>query len=138
MPVSIDHVYNANDAIVHEDAEGQVNNANDSGGNYFGLGVGWRTNYHQRVFQWRCDDATGDSNYYIWEDGDGTDHYFNKSGTNTYKDEEGLEMTLKTNGSGDSTFTLKTKKGNTSYFDSNGRLTRIENNQARPAVYLYL
>ena len=130
MPVSIDHVYNANDAIVHPDAEGQVNNANDSGGNYFGLGVGWRTNYHQRVFQWKCDDATGDSNYYIWEDGDGTDHYFKKSSTSTYKDEEGLEMTLKTNGSGDSTFTLKTKKGNTSYFDSKGRLTKIENNQA--------
>lgn len=40
MPVSIQHVYNLNDAIVPSDN----NNSNDSGGNSFGMGYGWRTN----------------------------------------------------------------------------------------------
>ena len=38
-----------------------------------GLGYGWRTNYNQRVYVWEKD-----SDFYIWEDEDGTDHYFEK------------------------------------------------------------
>ena len=53
MPVSIDLVYNASDK-----------NSDD-----YGVGNGWRTNYHQRVY------ADG-TNYYVWEDSDGTRHYF--------------------------------------------------------------
>ena len=129
MPVSISHVYNANDAIVHEDLEGEVNNANDSGGNFFGLGIGWRTNYHERVFKWICDDVTGADNYYIWEDGDGTDHYFKKSSGSTYKDEDGMELTLKIDSDADLKFSIKDKNGNARYFDTNGRLVKIENKQ---------
>ena len=129
MPVSISHVYNANDAIVHEDLEGEVNNANDSGGNFFGLGVGWRTNYHERVFKWVCDDVTGADNYYIWEDGDGTDHYFKKSSGSTYKDEDGMELTLKTDLEEPLKFSIKDKNGNARYFDVDGRLVKIENKQ---------
>lgn len=74
MPVAIQHIYNAN----------------DKQDNPFGSGYGWRTNYNQLVYQWEAD-----TSYYVWEDGDGTKHYFKYSSSNTYKDEDGLEMALK-------------------------------------------
>ena len=137
-PVSIEHIYNANDAIVPPDkqyTEGdpddttpeiESNNSNDSGGNYFGLGIGWRTNYHQRVFRWACSDASNASNYYVWEDGDGTDHYFEKVSAVKYQDEDNLDLTLHIDDDG---YRIVDKQENTLYFDSLGRLTRSENNQ---------
>ena len=109
MPVTITHVYNSND--------GQKNE--------FGMGYGWRTNFNQRVYYWDHPDAAG--NYYVWEDSDGTAHYFYKQSTNTYLDEDGLQLTLEVTNTG---YTIKDPYGNTSYFDSSGRLTKIENNQA--------
>ncbi len=120
MPVSISHIYNANDSTAPNDD----NNANDSSGNGFGLGYGWRTNYNQLVYQW-----SKNSNYYVWEDSDGTDHYFYYTSANTYKDEDGLELTLTTNGSGTQKYKITDKYGNASYFDTQGRLTKLENNQ---------
>ena len=38
LPVSIQHIYNLNDSTAPSDD----NNANDTGGNYFGMGNGWR------------------------------------------------------------------------------------------------
>ena len=109
MPVSVQHVYNLN----------------DSSNNSFGMGYGWRTNFNQRVYQW-----SENTNYYVWEDSDGTDHYFLYSSSSTYKDEDGLELTLKTNGSGTTKYSITDKYGNISYFDTYGRLTKIQNNQA--------
>ena len=121
MPVSINHIYNLNDSKKITDS----NNANNTAGVFFGLGCGWRTNFHQRVYQWDVDD-----DYYVWEDSDGTDHYFLYSSANTYKDEDGMELTLKTNGSGTGKYTITDKNGNISYFDTTGRLTKQSNNQA--------
>ena len=112
MPVTISHVYNTNDSTE----------------NLFGMGYGWRTNFNQRVSHWDEDRAYGD--YYVWEDSDGTDHYFQKESYQTYKDEDGLELTLKTNGSGTEKYSITDKYGNVSYFDTYGRLTKQTNNQA--------
>ena len=115
MPVSISHVYNANDAQ----------------NNLFGMGYGWRTNYNQRVYVWEEDNS-----YYVWEDSDGTLHYFyqavDESGnavSDTYLDEDGLYLTLTTGGTGDSTYILEDQYGNKSYFNAAGRLVKIANNQ---------
>ena len=107
-PVSISHIYNSNDA----------------GENLFGMGYGWRTNYNQRVYVWEKD-----SDFYIWEDEDGTDHYFEKQSDGTYKDEDGLELTLTDTGSGTEKYIIQDKNGNKTYFDTLGRLTKISNNQ---------
>ena len=108
MPVSISHIYNAN----------------DSANNKFGLGYGWRTNFNQLVYQW-----SKDTNYYVWEDADGTSHYFKKESNGIYKDEDGLELTLTTGGSGTTKYCITDKYGNASYFDTYGRLTEQRNNQ---------
>ena len=112
MPVSINHVYNANDTT----------SAN------FGMGNGWRTNFNQRVYQY-----TENTLYYVWEDADGTAHYFYYDSANTYKDEDGLELTLKTNGSGEQKYSITDKYGNISYFDTTGRLRKQKNNQKAPS-----
>ena len=109
MPVAISHVYNANDSM----------------NNLFGMGYGWRTNYNQRVYQW-----SQNTNYYVWEDSDGTRHYFYKTSAGTYLDEDGLYLTLTTHGTGTSTtYQITDQYGNKSYFDTDGRLVKIENNQ---------
>ena len=109
-PVNIQHVYNANDA---QD-------------NRFGMGFGWRTNYNQLVYK-------PDSNIdrYVWEDEDGTRHYFDPTGTaNEYEDKEGLGITLKRTASGTKyTYTLTDASDNVAYFDTEGRLYKIKNDQ---------
>lgn len=118
MPVSISHIYNANDA------------ANNS----FGMGYGWRSNFNQLVYQWDEDsDGTiqSDEIYYVWEDTDGTKHYFKKVSTNKYEEEDDSTLVLTVSGSGSSkTVTITDKNDNKSYFDSKGRLYKLENNQA--------
>ena len=108
MPVSIQHVYNSNDRGVKT----------------FGLGYGWRTNYNQRVYEWSKNSA-----YYVWEDEDSTKHYFLYESSGKYKDEDGLELTLTTTGSGTTTYCIKDKYGNKRYFDAKGRLSKLQNNQ---------
>ena len=127
MSVAVSHVYNLNDVTVPND----LNNSNDSGGNTFHMGYGWRTNYNQILYQWTVTDpnTTVPGTYYIWEDSDGTDHYF-RNDNGTLKDEDGLDLTLTTNGTGAEKYCITDKKGNKTYFDSSGRLTKLSNNQA--------
>ena len=129
MPVSISHVYNLNDVITPDDN----NNSNDSAGNAFGVGLGWRTSYNQLLYHWEIDGATeGDlvADYYVWEDADGTDHYFEFIGNGTYKDEDGMELTLTVNGTGNEKYCISFKDESSMYFDTLGRLTKFSNYQA--------
>ena len=114
MPVSISHIYNAN----------------DSANNDFGLGYGWRTNYNQRAYKSTL--ANLDKEYYVWEDADGTDHYFYyDSKVGKYVDEDGLELTMTlSNGLPEK---ITNKDGNTYHFDAKGRLKKLENNQSTPS-----
>ena len=109
MPAAIKHVYNAND---------KDNNA-------FGMGYGWRSNYNQLVYPFAAD-----SSYYVWEDEDGTRHYFKNKSSGTYEDEINQGLILTTTGSGNEKYCITDKKDNKSYFDTDGRLRRISNNQA--------
>ena len=110
MPVSIQHIYNANDHT----------------SNRFGIGNGWRTNYNQLVYEW-----LEDSNYYVWEDSDGTKHYFLRQSDGSYQHEDDPNLVLTTTGSGTQKYCITDKNGNKSYFDDCGRLTKIENNQQK-------
>ena len=76
MPVSVTHVYNSCDA----DA------------NPFFCGYGWRTNFHQTLHKEYLDTTV----YYVYTDGDGTEHWFKPttSAATKYTDESGLSMEL--------------------------------------------
>ena len=122
MPVSISHVYNLNDAIAQ--------NTNDNT-NPFGMGHGWRTNFNQRI----TSTYINSHKYYIWEDSDGTSHYFYNESYGVFKDEDGLELTLRSVNVQSNTgviggqYSITDKGGNISVFDGNGRLIRMLNNQ---------
>ena len=79
MPVSIKHVYNS---CLSES-------------NPVSCGNGWRTSMHQQVNKQTIDST----NYYVWLDGSATEHYFPISGSQPYKDAEGMELKLTTSGS---------------------------------------
>ena len=76
MPVAISHVYNS---CLSES-------------NPVSCGNGWRTNMHQSV----CRKAIGSTNYYVWTDGDATEHFFAISGSQPYTDAEGMSLKLTT------------------------------------------
>ena len=99
MPISISHIFNSNDSTV----------------NQFGLGNGWRTNFNQSITATTHENSNSP---YIWEDGDGTKHYFYyDSASSAYKDEDGLGLTLEVSSNG---YEITDKYGNLSRFDSNG------------------
>ena len=60
--------------------------------NEVGCGYGWRTSMHQSV---RVQNYSG-TDYYVWQDGSGTEHFFKKSGEEPYKDAEGQDLELRT------------------------------------------
>lgn len=74
MPVSVSHYYNS--------CLSKYNSYN--------CGFGWKTDAHQKV----TSRTHNSNNYYVWEDGDGTEHHFLASGSQPYKDDEGMEMEL--------------------------------------------
>ena len=82
MPVSITHYYNSCDADKNE----------------FGLGYGWRTSLHQTLHK---ENLNGEE-YYVYTDGDGTEHYFEAAETSEddddaqadYTDMSGLSLKL--------------------------------------------
>ena len=75
MPVSVTHVYNSCDADKNE----------------FFCGYGWRTNFHQTLHK----ELLNETIYYVYTDGDGTEHWFKPDeNSGNYKDESGLSMEL--------------------------------------------
>ena len=103
-------------------------NANDKGNNSFNMGYGWRSNFNQLVYRW-----SEDSSYYVWEDGDGTRHYFKYKSTGVYENELDSKMTLTTTGGGGTVYCISEEGSSIkTYFDGYGRLSQITNYQASP------
>ncbi len=75
-PVSVNHYYNSCRC----------------GDNNYGSGYGWKTDAHQKITAL----TLNDTNYYVWEDGDGTEHFFEYTGgSGPFKDAEGMELELR-------------------------------------------
>lgn len=76
MPVSVTHYYNSCDADQDE----------------FGLGYGWRTNFHQTLHKAYINEEI----MYVYTDGDGTEHWFevDEDDSTQYVDMSGLNLTL--------------------------------------------
>lgn len=89
MPVSVTHYYNS---CLSESDEVHC-------------GMGWRTSAHQSVYK----ASIGDDSYYVWTDGDGTEHYFKISGDQPYEDSEGMSLKLRVQAS---TITIEDKGHN--------------------------
>lgn len=79
MPVSINHYYNS-----------CLSDKNE-----YHCGFGWKTSSHQKIETREHNDR----DYYVWVDGDGTEHFFEKTGSQPYEDSEGMELKLTYNNS---------------------------------------
>lgn len=95
-------------------------------------GKGWRLNIQQRIIKissgsTELDTLLYNAGYrYIYEDMDGTAHYFlQKEGTtDTYVDEEGLELTLTISSNSNEKYQLKDADGGRVTFDAEGYLQK--------------
>jgi len=74
MPVSVKHIYNSCQSLSDD----------------FGCGLGWRTSLHQIVRQ----ETVASDTYYVWQDGEGTDHFFKKTSAQPYSDSEGMQLKM--------------------------------------------
>ena len=77
MPVSVSHIYNSC--------------LSDDNSAYCGLG--WRLSLNQSLRK----ETILSQEYYIWQDGDGTEHYFEITGDAPYSDSEGMQLKLAVN-----------------------------------------
>ena len=73
-PISVNHYYNS-----------CLSTANT-----YNCGFGWKTDAHQKVTAL----TLNNKKYLVWEDGDGTEHFFDWSGSQPFKDVEGMELKL--------------------------------------------
>ncbi len=116
MPVSLEHVYN-----------GYMADKNAS--TYPHSGRGNKLSLQQTV---KTTDISGYP--YVYEDGDGTQHYFYKDGSK-YLDEDGLNLELKVLSGGG--YTITDKADNVMTFNSSGLLTKISDAEGRSATLTY-
>ncbi len=116
MPVSLEHVYN-----------GYMADSNAS--TYPHSGRGNKLSLQQTV---KTTDISGYP--YVYEDGDGTQHYFYKDVTK-YLDEDGLNLELKVLSGGG--YTITDKSDNVMTFNSSGLLTKISDAEGRSATLTY-
>ena len=102
--------------------------------NYTGMkvGAGWKLSIQESIRLITVSTRDASLDYYVYNDADGSEHYFQKSGMSSpYKDEDGLGFELTVSGT---TFTLKDQKDNQKVF-YNGYLGKILDAN-RNAIYL--
>jgi RHS repeat-associated protein len=114
LPVSITHVYNENER-----------------GKNIGFGQGYRLNLSQKVYG----TTISGTQYYIYEDEDGTKHYFKADNISSMKADTLADTELCKNSDG--SFRLKDKKDNKINFNSAGTLVNItdKNNNVQTINY---
>ena len=81
---------------------------------------GWKLNIQETIIE----KTIGGTLYYIYNDSDGTEHYFKKnSSTGKFEDEDGLKLTIEKSDS--AMYTMVDEKGNKKFFKY-GFLTQIK------------
>ena len=127
LPTEINFVYNSctSNQQYMNNKKGSIN------------GAGWKTTYGQRLDKVEEVEAFKDIASklkeqgfdYVWLDGDGTYHFFKKQSNGVYKDEDGLELTMKP-GQTYSSYkvnVIEDKSGNKTGFLTNGYLLYMSN-----------
>ena len=117
MPVTIERVYNGYMANqLYKDVKPYV-------------GRGWKLNIQQTVRTTNIDKFP-----YVYEDGDGTKHYFYQKSSSECIDEDGLGLKITKTDSG---YTISDDDGNKMYFNSKGNLTKSVDNNSQSMVISY-
>ena len=133
MPFSITAYYNSangNHYFADSDVAG-IHTVNYSG---MKCGAGWKLSIQESIRQITVKTEDASIEYYVYNDADGSEHYFQITGKSSpYEDEDGLNLSLKVDGS---KFILTDKKDNVKEF-YNGYLTKIGDADGNAIYLLY-
>lgn len=133
---TLDALFGFSPTLIYNSSDYNKYNTNEYNPNvpyvYGSAGYGWRLNVNETVVEKTYTDKSGNSNakYYIWTDGDGTEHAFYPDTNNSalYRDEDGLQMTLTV---GSTYIDIKDQDHNTKRF-----LIRSESNVSKAGATL--
>ena len=121
MDFVLSHVYNSTVSYANFTTDANMHTNRYTNMN---IGSGWRLSVQETVVPF----TIGSKKYYIYSDGDGTEHYFYYNDNDKkYVDEDGLNLTLSfwTASNGYQYITMQDKKGNQKVF-INGYLAKIQ------------
>lgn len=117
MPATIERVYNGYMANqLYKDVKPYI-------------GRGWKLNIQQTVRTTNIDKFP-----YVYEDGDGTNHYFYQKSSSECIDEDGLGLKIVKTSSG---YTISDDDGNKMFFNSKGNLLKTSDNNGQSMVITY-
>lgn len=100
-------------------------------------GLGWKLSIQESIVETTVATENASLTYYVYQDADGTEHYFPIEGKQPYKDEEGMRLELSiTTGGTNTIYTLTDKDQNKKEF-YNGYLTSTIDSKGNALHYLY-
>ena len=130
LPIGVNHVYN-----------GYLASKNFTSGNAITAdfsamktGAGWKLSAQETLVMYTLNNDDVSTTYCVHSDADGTEHYYQASGTNTYVSEDGLPYTITKNSSG---YTMADDYGNVKTFDATGHLTMIQDVNGNYKSFVY-
>ena len=98
------------------------------------VGVGWKLSAQQTVVECKV----GDETYLVYNDEDGTEHYFSKTATNTYEDEDGLGLkVVKSTSGGNTIYTMTDMDKYHTWVFHNGYLISVTDNNSNTIYFAY-
>ena len=98
------------------------------------IGIGWKLSAQQTVVECKV----GDKTYLVYNDEDGTEHYFSETATNTYEDEDGLGLKIVRSTSGGNTiYTMTDMDKYRTWVFHNGYLISITDNNSNTIYFAY-
>ena len=98
------------------------------------VGVCWKLSAQQTVVECKV----GDETYLVYNDEDGTEHYFRKTATNTYEDEDGLSLKIvKSTSGGNTIYTMTDMDKYHTWVFHNGYLISVTDNNSNTIYFAY-
>ena len=98
------------------------------------VGVGWKLSAQQTVVECKV----GNETYLVYNDEDGTEHYFSKTATNTYEDEDGLGLKIvKSTSGGNTIYTMTDMDKYHTWVFHNGYLISVTDNNSNTIYFAY-
>ncbi len=98
------------------------------------IGIGWKLSAQQTVVECKV----GDETYLVYNDEDGTEHYFSNTATNTYEDEDGLGLKIvKSTSGGNTIYTMTDMDKYHTWVFHNGYLISVTDNNSNTIYFAY-
>ena len=134
MPFGLSLVYNSAYGTRYFDYDTDIHSQDYSG---MILGAGWKLSAQECILPVTLDGDDAATRYWIYTDGDGTEHFFFEKTAGVWKDEDGLGLQLvQVAESGHTNFKLTDEKDNEKYF-RDGLLAYSKDAYGNTIYYVY-